>query len=46
MMAVAGMAVILQAGDFHTGSFDNFQALVPIAHRYAAWVHVDGAFGL
>ncbi|MBV9342518.1 MAG: aspartate aminotransferase family protein [Acidobacteria bacterium] len=43
----AGSAiVILQAGDFHTGAFDNFRALISIAHRYGAWVHVDGAFGL
>jgi glutamate/tyrosine decarboxylase-like PLP-dependent enzyme len=38
--------VLLQAGDFHTGAFDDFKALIPIAHRYDAWVHVDGAFGL
>ena len=38
--------VILQAGDFHTGAFDDFRALIPIAHRYGAWVHIDGAFGL
>lgn len=38
--------VVLQAGDVNTGSFDNFQALIPIARRYKAWVHVDGAFGM
>jgi glutamate/tyrosine decarboxylase-like PLP-dependent enzyme len=38
--------VLLQAGDFHTGAFDNFGSLIPVAHRYGAWVHVDGAFGL
>jgi glutamate/tyrosine decarboxylase-like PLP-dependent enzyme len=38
--------VMIQAGDFHTGAFDDFRGLIPIAHRYGAWVHVDGAFGL
>lgn len=38
--------VLLQAGDLNTGSFDDFEILIPIAHRYKAWVHVDGAFGL
>jgi glutamate/tyrosine decarboxylase-like PLP-dependent enzyme len=38
--------VILQAGDIHTGAFDDFRAVIPIAHRSGAWVHVDGAFGL
>ena len=38
--------VLLQAGDLNTGSFDNFEKLIPIAHQYNAWVHIDGAFGL
>ena len=38
--------VLLQAGDINTGAFDSFSALIPIAHRYSAWVHVDGAVGL
>ena len=38
--------VLLQAGDVNTGSFDDFEALIPIAHQYGAWVHVDGAFGM
>ena len=38
--------VVLQAGDLNIGAFDDFETLVPIAHRYSAWVHVDGAFGL
>lgn len=38
--------VCLQAGEVHTGAFDDFAALVPIAHEHGAWVHVDGAFGL
>jgi glutamate/tyrosine decarboxylase-like PLP-dependent enzyme len=42
------MATILhlQAGDINTGEFDDFATLIPIAHHYGAWVHVDGAFGL
>jgi glutamate/tyrosine decarboxylase-like PLP-dependent enzyme len=38
--------VLLQAGDLNIGAFDPFADLIPIAHRYGAWVHVDGAFGL
>jgi glutamate/tyrosine decarboxylase-like PLP-dependent enzyme len=38
--------VLLQAGDLNTGSFDDFESLIPIARRYGAWTHVDGAFGL
>ncbi|MFY9712028.1 MAG: aminotransferase class V-fold PLP-dependent enzyme [Microbacterium sp.] len=38
--------VCLQAGEVHTGAFDDFRALIPLAQRHGAWVHVDGAFGL
>jgi len=38
--------VLLQAGDINIGAFDDFEALIPVAKRYRAWVHVDGAFGL
>ena len=38
--------VLLQAGDVNTGGFDDFEALIPIARKYNAWVHVDAAFGL
>ncbi len=38
--------VVLQAGDLNTGSFDLYRELIPIAKRYRAWVHIDGAFGL
>ena len=38
--------VCLQAGEVHTGAFDAFDELIPIARRHGAWVHVDGAFGL
>ena len=30
----------------NTGSFDDFETLIPIARQYGAWVHVDGAFGM
>lgn len=38
--------VLLQAGDINIGAYDSFETLIPIAKRYGAWVHVDGAFGL
>jgi glutamate/tyrosine decarboxylase-like PLP-dependent enzyme len=38
--------VVLQAGELNTGVFDQFEQLIPIARRYNAWVHIDGAFGL
>ena len=38
--------VCLQAGNLHSGAFDPFGSAVEVAHRYGAWVHVDGAFGL
>jgi len=38
--------VALQAGEIHTGSFDDFTRAVPMAKAAGAWVHVDGAFGL
>ncbi|WP_028217759.1 pyridoxal phosphate-dependent decarboxylase family protein [Paraburkholderia oxyphila] len=38
--------VLLQAGDLNIGAYDSFAELIPLAHRYGAWVHVDGAFGL
>lgn len=45
---VKGQPVIVQlcAGDINTGMYDNFKEIIPIAHSYHAWVHVDGAFGL
>jgi glutamate/tyrosine decarboxylase-like PLP-dependent enzyme len=43
----SGPAIVcLQAGEVHTGAFDDFARLIPIAQRHDAWVHVDGAFGL
>jgi glutamate/tyrosine decarboxylase-like PLP-dependent enzyme len=38
--------LILQAGDLNIGAFDDFATLIPIAKKFGAWVHVDGAFGL
>src|SRR5262249_10679685 len=38
--------LLLQAGDLNIGAYDPFEKLIPIARRYQAWVHVDGAFGL
>ncbi len=38
--------VLLQAGDLNTGAFDPFPEAIEAAHRWGAWVHVDGAFGL
>lgn len=38
--------VCLQAGEVHSGAFDPFADLIPLARRHGAWVHVDGAFGL
>jgi glutamate/tyrosine decarboxylase-like PLP-dependent enzyme len=38
--------VVLQAGDLNRGAFDDFRALIPLAHAHDAWVHVDGAMGL
>ena len=42
----APTVVVLQAGDLNIGAFDPFETLIPLAKRYGAWVHVDGAFGL
>jgi glutamate/tyrosine decarboxylase-like PLP-dependent enzyme len=38
--------VCVQAGNVNTGSFDPIGAVCDWAERNAAWVHVDGAFGL
>ncbi|MGV8909772.1 MAG: pyridoxal phosphate-dependent decarboxylase family protein [Propionicimonas sp.] len=38
--------VVLQAGNVHSGAFDDFVDAIPAAHAAGAWVHVDGAFGL
>jgi glutamate/tyrosine decarboxylase-like PLP-dependent enzyme len=36
----------IQAGNVHSGAFDDFAAAIPLAHEHGAWVHIDGAFGL
>jgi hypothetical protein len=38
--------VLLQAGDINIGAYDCFETLIPIARRFGAWVHADGAFWL
>ncbi|GAA1161239.1 pyridoxal phosphate-dependent decarboxylase family protein [Ornithinicoccus hortensis] len=38
--------VCLQAGNVNTGAVDDLRAATELAHAEAAWVHVDGAFGL
>ena len=38
--------VALQAGDVHSGAFDDFTGAIHVAREAGAWVHVDGAFGL
>jgi glutamate/tyrosine decarboxylase-like PLP-dependent enzyme len=37
---------LLQAGDVNTGGFDDLATLIPLARKYNAWTHVDGAFGM
>lgn len=44
---ISGPTILcLQAGNVNSGSFDDFEAIVPRARAAGAWVHVDGAFGL
>ncbi|HEX2273830.1 MAG TPA: pyridoxal-dependent decarboxylase [Acidimicrobiales bacterium] len=38
--------VCLQAGNVNSGAFDDLGRATAVGHRHAAWVHVDGAFGL
>ncbi|MDQ7991474.1 MAG: pyridoxal-dependent decarboxylase [Propionicimonas sp.] len=44
--ATGPVVVALQAGDVHSGCFDDFASAIPLARAAGAWVHVDGAFGL
>jgi glutamate/tyrosine decarboxylase-like PLP-dependent enzyme len=45
--ALSGPAIVcLQAGNVNTGASDPFGPLIQWARGQAAWVHVDGAFGL
>ena len=44
---ISGPTIICtQAGNVNTGAFDPIGEICEVAHRQAAWVHVDGAFGL
>ncbi|GAA3458645.1 pyridoxal phosphate-dependent decarboxylase family protein [Saccharothrix longispora] len=38
--------VCAQIGDVNSGAIDPVGEICDLAHRYGAWVHVDGAFGL
>lgn len=38
--------VCAQVGEVNSGCVDPVGEIADIAHRYGAWVHVDGAFGL
>jgi len=40
------MIVVLNAADLNIAAIDDFNELIPLAHQYGAWVHIDGAFGL
>lgn len=47
LAAGRGPAIVaLQAGNIHSGAFDDFAGAIAAAHEAGAWVHVDGAFGL
>jgi glutamate/tyrosine decarboxylase-like PLP-dependent enzyme len=47
VLAGTGPAIVItQAGNVNTGAFDPVGEVCEIAHEHAAWVHVDGAFGL
>lgn len=38
--------LVLQAGEFNTGAFDDFHRAHELAREHGLWVHVDGALGL
>ena len=44
--AGGGAIVIANAGEVNAGDFDPLTEMVDLAERHAAWLHVDGAFGL
>jgi glutamate/tyrosine decarboxylase-like PLP-dependent enzyme len=47
LAAVDGPAIVCaQAGNVNTGAFDPLDAIADVTSRHAAWLHVDGAFGL
>ena len=46
-LAGTGPAIVVtQAGNVNTGAVDPIGEVCTIAHEHAAWVHVDGAFGI
>ena len=44
--AGGGAIVIANAGEVNAGDFDPLAEMADLAERHAAWLHVDGAFGL
>jgi len=36
----------VQAGNLHSGSFDDFGAIIPRTRAVGAWIHVEGTLGL
>ena len=44
--AAAPAIVIANAGEVNAGDFDPIADVADLCERYAAWLHVDGAFGL
>jgi glutamate/tyrosine decarboxylase-like PLP-dependent enzyme len=47
MPKISGPTIVCaQAGNVNTGSCDEIEAICTQAHRFGAWVHIDGAFGL
>ncbi len=38
--------LIANAGEVNAGDFDPIDKMADLAHKYNAWLHVDGAFGL
>ena len=42
---VIPIAVVASAGTVSTGAIDRLEEIAGIAARYAAWFHIDGAYG-
>lgn len=38
--------IVTQAGHINSGAFDALETIAALARQHAAWLHVDGAFGL